>query len=81
MCQLFLSKLASRDLVAAQNDLKGTDCSVNRVVPYFVTEVSSHPALHDKVRSVRSDIEKLNSGNATLQMYIDNLTMQMAKRR
>ncbi|KAH8114571.1 hypothetical protein DFH11DRAFT_1595282 [Phellopilus nigrolimitatus] len=34
-----------------------------------------------KVQSVQGDIEKLGSGNATLQMYIDNLTMQMAKRR
>lgn len=34
-----------------------------------------------KVHAVQDDIEKLGSGNATLQMYIDNLTMQMAKRR
>ncbi|KAI5117917.1 hypothetical protein M0805_001997 [Coniferiporia weirii] len=34
-----------------------------------------------KVHSVQADVEKLGSGNATLQMYIDNLTMQMAKRR
>ncbi|ETW81733.1 hypothetical protein HETIRDRAFT_317252 [Heterobasidion irregulare TC 32-1] len=37
--------------------------------------------LLDRVKSVEADIEKLSSGNATLQMYIDNLTMQMAKRR
>ncbi|KAL5520160.1 hypothetical protein ACEPAG_1820 [Sanghuangporus baumii] len=37
--------------------------------------------MQSKVQSARSDIEKLASGNATLQMYIDNLTMQMAKRR
>lgn len=37
--------------------------------------------LLDKVKSVESDVDKLTSGNATLQMYIDNLTMQMAKRR
>ena len=34
-----------------------------------------------KTRAVQEDIDKLSSGNATLQMYIDNLTMQMAKRR
>ncbi|KAI0786812.1 hypothetical protein C8Q75DRAFT_720069 [Abortiporus biennis] len=38
-------------------------------------------ALFDKVQIVQKDVEKLASGNETLQMYIDNLTMQMAKRR
>jgi hypothetical protein len=34
-----------------------------------------------KVKNVQADVDKLISGNATLQMYIDNLTVQMAKRR
>ena len=34
-----------------------------------------------KAKSVQADVDKLISGNETLQMYIDNLTMQMAKRR
>jgi short coiled-coil protein len=38
-------------------------------------------ALLARVKSVQGDVDKLTSGNATLQMYIDNLTMQMAKRR
>jgi FtsZ-binding cell division protein ZapB len=33
-----------------------------------------------RVQSVQKEIEKLTSGNETLQMYIDNLTVQMAKR-
>ncbi|TFY80214.1 hypothetical protein EWM64_g3799 [Hericium alpestre] len=37
--------------------------------------------LLERVRSVEKDVEKLGAGNATLQMYIDNLTMQMARRR
>ncbi|KAI0050378.1 hypothetical protein FA95DRAFT_1487360 [Auriscalpium vulgare] len=37
--------------------------------------------LLERVKSVEQDADKLTSGNATLQMYIDNLTMQMAKRR
>ncbi|KAI0300213.1 hypothetical protein BC826DRAFT_665638 [Russula brevipes] len=37
--------------------------------------------LLDRVKAVEKDTEKLLSGNATLQMYIDNLTLQMAKRR
>ncbi|KZT73729.1 hypothetical protein DAEQUDRAFT_661798 [Daedalea quercina L-15889] len=38
-------------------------------------------ALLDRARSVQGDVDKLLSENETLQMYIDNLTMQMAKRR
>jgi len=38
-------------------------------------------ALLARVKGVQADIDKLASGNETLQMYIDNLTMQMAKRR
>ncbi|CAL1713179.1 unnamed protein product [Somion occarium] len=38
-------------------------------------------ALLTRVKSVQTDVDKLASGNETLQMYIDNLTMQMAKRR
>ncbi|KAG6333792.1 hypothetical protein ID866_5303 [Astraeus odoratus] len=38
-------------------------------------------ALLARVHSVQGDVDKLTSENATLQMYIDNLTMQMAKRK
>lgn len=38
-------------------------------------------ALLARVKSVQKDVDKLSSGNETLQMYIDNLTVQMAKRR
>ncbi|KZT12122.1 uncharacterized protein LAESUDRAFT_754629 [Laetiporus sulphureus 93-53] len=38
-------------------------------------------ALLSRVRNVQGDVDKLSSENETLQMYIDNLTMQMAKRR
>ncbi|KAH9841613.1 uncharacterized protein C8Q71DRAFT_853981 [Rhodofomes roseus] len=38
-------------------------------------------ALLDRVRSVQGDVDRFLSENETLQMYIDNLTMQMAKRR
>lgn len=53
-------------------------------MPHHVTRrtlLTYHSVLLDRVKSVEADIEKLSSGNATLQMYIDNLTMQMAKRR
>ncbi|KAI0801912.1 hypothetical protein BC629DRAFT_152896 [Irpex lacteus] len=38
-------------------------------------------ALLERVKLVQRDVDKLVSGNETLQMYIDNLTLQMAKRR
>ncbi|KAM5533462.1 hypothetical protein V8D89_012900 [Ganoderma adspersum] len=38
-------------------------------------------AMMVKTKGVQADVDKLISGNETLQMYIDNLTMQMAKRR
>lgn len=34
-----------------------------------------------KVQAIQKDVDKLTSGNEVLQMYIDNLTQQMAKRR
>ncbi|KAK0201644.1 hypothetical protein DFS33DRAFT_1348962 [Desarmillaria ectypa] len=37
--------------------------------------------LYDRVQTVQKEVDKLTSGNETLQMYIDNLTVQMAKRR
>jgi len=33
-----------------------------------------------RIQTVQTDIDKLKSDNATLQMYIDNLTKQMARR-
>ncbi|KAH9980207.1 hypothetical protein BGW80DRAFT_1274046 [Lactifluus volemus] len=37
--------------------------------------------LLERVKTVERDTDKLSSGNATLQMYIDNLTLQMTKKR
>ncbi|KAH6912546.1 hypothetical protein BKA70DRAFT_1264131 [Coprinopsis sp. MPI-PUGE-AT-0042] len=38
-------------------------------------------AMLAKAEQVQKEVDKLVSGNETLQMYIDNLTVQMAKRR
>lgn len=43
--------------------------------------MSAPIALLERVKVVQADVNKLVSGNETLQMYIDNLTLQMAKRR
>jgi hypothetical protein len=37
-------------------------------------------ALLGRVQTVQAEVDKLSSGNAMLQMYIDNLTKQIAKR-
>ncbi|KIY67131.1 hypothetical protein CYLTODRAFT_353863 [Cylindrobasidium torrendii FP15055 ss-10] len=34
-----------------------------------------------RAQTVQKEVDKLTSNNSTLQMYIDNLTVQMAKRR
>lgn len=41
-----------------------------------------HPvALLARVKAVQADVDKLSSGNETLQMYVDNLKLQVAKQR
>ncbi|KIJ53445.1 hypothetical protein M422DRAFT_154583 [Sphaerobolus stellatus SS14] len=37
-------------------------------------------ALLARAKAVQGDVDKLTSGNETLQMYIDNLTKQLARR-
>ena len=45
-------------------------------------ERSAFPlAMLGRVDTVQKEVDKLVSENETLQMYIDNLTVQMAKRR
>ncbi|KAG2138845.1 hypothetical protein BD769DRAFT_1773396 [Suillus cothurnatus] len=56
-----------KEIAAAQGDLR-------------VVNLASS-ALVARVHSVQSDVDQLTSENSTLQMYIDNLTMQMAKRK
>jgi len=38
-------------------------------------------ALLARVKVVQADVDKLTSGNETLQMYVDNLKLQVAKQR
>lgn len=47
----------------------------------FAASQGDLKALYNRVQSVQKEIDKLTTGNQTLQMYIDNLTVQMAKRR
>lgn len=47
----------------------------------FISHIFVSTVLLERVKTAEKDMDKLSSGNATLQMYIDNLTLQMAKRR
>ncbi|QRW20646.1 hypothetical protein RhiXN_05635 [Rhizoctonia solani] len=42
--------------------------------------VAAQDDLRRRVQTVQAEVDKLSSGNAMLQMYIDNLTKQIAKR-
>ncbi|KAI0771250.1 hypothetical protein BD413DRAFT_693493 [Trametes elegans] len=53
----------------------------DKVIKEIVAAQEDLRALLAKTKGVQTDVDKLVSGNETLQMYIDNLTMQMAKRR
>ncbi|KAG7088518.1 hypothetical protein E1B28_012502 [Marasmius oreades] len=52
-----------------------------RVLKEFIASQADLKALYTRAQTVQKEIDKLTSGNQTLQMYIDNLTVQMAKRR
>ena len=56
-------------------------CAVGFQILRTTMSANDPQAMLAKTKGVQSDIDKLVSGNETLQMYIDNLTMQMAKRR
>ena len=64
--------------------LARTICVVRSPSSLFIqrVECSAFPlAMLGRVDTVQKEVDKLVSENETLQMYIDNLTVQMAKRR
>ncbi|KAI0755003.1 hypothetical protein C8Q80DRAFT_1266526 [Daedaleopsis nitida] len=52
-----------------------------KIIKEIIAAQEDLRAMMAKSKGVQTDCDKLVSGNETLQMYIDNLTMQMAKRR
>ncbi|KAF5369407.1 hypothetical protein D9758_002534 [Tetrapyrgos nigripes] len=52
-----------------------------QVLKEIVAAQEDLKVLFNRVHTVQKEVDKLTSGNQTLQMYIDNLTVQMAKRR
>jgi short coiled-coil protein len=69
-----------RDIAASQDDLRSPfdHILISLDADHLLRAII---ALVDRVHSVQKEVDKLEAGNQTLQMYIDNLTVQMAKRR
>lgn len=51
-----------------------------RVIKDILAAQEDLRVMLSRIETVTGDIDKLKSDNATLQMYIDNLTKQMARR-
>ncbi|KAI0070623.1 hypothetical protein K474DRAFT_761008 [Panus rudis PR-1116 ss-1] len=64
-----------------EGDLVTAAIKKDKLVKEITAAQDDLRALLARVKTVQADVDKLASGNETLQMYIDNLTMQMAKRR
>ncbi|TBU28640.1 hypothetical protein BD309DRAFT_845202, partial [Dichomitus squalens] len=65
----------------SSEDIVTTAIKKEKLIKEIVAAQEDLRAMISKAKSVQADVDKLASGNETLQMYIDNLTMQMAKRR
>lgn len=68
-----------REIASSQDDLR-SPFSLLYQIPSSAVDHLSFPAMLSRVQTVQKEVEKLAAGNETLQMYIDNLTVQMAKR-
>ncbi|THH27309.1 hypothetical protein EUX98_g6879 [Antrodiella citrinella] len=64
-----------------EEDVVTSAIKKEKVVKEITAQQEDLRALLARVKEVQGDVDKLISGNETLQMYIDNLTLQMAKRR
>ncbi|KAF7792624.1 hypothetical protein EIP86_003721 [Pleurotus ostreatoroseus] len=67
--------------IQADDDVVTAAIKKEKVIKEIATQQEDLRALLARVKAVQADVDKLASGNETLQMYIDNLTLQMAKRR
>ncbi|KAI8969611.1 hypothetical protein BD414DRAFT_470873 [Trametes punicea] len=65
----------------ATGDIVTTAIKKEKLIKEITAAQEDLRALLAKMKNVQADVDKLASDNETLQMYIDNLTMQLAKRR
>lgn len=68
-----------RDVLASQSDLRGESASWIGTIVQFISALLMI-ALLARVKTVQGEVDKLQSGNATLKMYVENLTKQASKR-
>ncbi|KAG9096422.1 hypothetical protein FRC06_008675 [Ceratobasidium sp. 370] len=64
---------------ASSGDILKDAMKKETVIKDIIAAQEDLRALVGRVQSVQTEVDKLTSGNATLQMYIDNLTKQIAK--
>ncbi|CAE6339483.1 unnamed protein product [Rhizoctonia solani] len=62
------------------NDTLKNTMKKEAVIKDIVAAQEDLRTLLGRVQTVQAEVDKLSSGNAMLQMYIDNLTKQIAKR-
>ncbi|CAE6412195.1 hypothetical protein BN14_06750 [Rhizoctonia solani AG-1 IB] len=65
---------------ASSNDAIKNTMKKEAVIKDIVAAQEDLRTLLGRVQTVQAEVDKLSSGNAMLQMYIDNLTKQIAKR-
>ncbi|KAF8527536.1 hypothetical protein BU17DRAFT_81738 [Hysterangium stoloniferum] len=63
-----------------EGDIVANAMKKERVLREIAARQEDLRALLARVKTVQGDVDKLTSGNQTLQMYIDNLTKQLARR-
>lgn len=82
---LSLSEVNSTEYLIYSQGNRGCSRRPQRYGSFSIEGLSGNEhcviAMLMKVQTVQKEVDKLVSGNETLQMYIDNLTVQMAKRR
>ncbi|CAE6506781.1 unnamed protein product, partial [Rhizoctonia solani] len=65
---------------ASSGDALKNTMKKEAVIKDIVAAQEDLRTLLGRVQTVQAEVDKLSSGNAMLQMYIDNLTKQIAKR-
>ncbi|KAF8521053.1 hypothetical protein JB92DRAFT_2892714 [Gautieria morchelliformis] len=65
---------------ADPGDIIANAMKKERVIRDIVAAQEDLKSLLSRIKTVQGEVDKLTLGNQTLQMYIDNLTKQIARR-
>ncbi|KAG9010298.1 hypothetical protein FRB94_010648 [Tulasnella sp. JGI-2019a] len=74
------SKVTSTPFGEGASDILKDTIRKEAVIRDIFASQGDLKALQARIQSVQSEVDKLRSGNQTLQMYIENLTKQASKR-